>query len=303
MTELLNNDQIFIPFTSDYGFKVTFGNESNTVFLKRALQALINSPIPIKSITFDKTIFEGGTREGRSGIYDIACTDEANNHFIVEMQVSDFKFFFQRMKFYGWQKFNTMVKKGDFDYSNMNRIYSIGILANNITHHPKYHNISWIKNQDNELVDDQTVYVTVELRKFNKLAKDCKTDLEKLIYTMKTLHDVKEPIQFPPFFTEEWLKVAIKELDSRNMSPDQRMAYEITMSNNAIAMWQEKERTDKAVTQAVTQAVKQTSIEQDLKTKKEAVIKALLLGLDSDLIAQLNDVTIEFIKEVKAEIN
>jgi hypothetical protein len=181
----------------------------------------------------------------------------------------------------------------------MNRIYSIGILANNITHHAKYHNISWIKNQDNELVDDQTVYVTVELKKFDKLANDCKTDLEKLIYTMKTLHDVKEPVQFPPFFTEEWLKVAIKELDSRNMSPEQRMAYEITMSNNAIAMWQEKERTDKAV----TQAVKQTAVEQELKTKKEAVIKALLIGLDFDLIAQLNGVTIEFIKEVKAEIN
>ncbi len=120
---------------------------------------------------------------------------------------------------------------------------------------------------------------------------------------MKTLHDVKEPFQFPPFFTEEWLKTAIKELDSRNMSPEQRMAYEITMSNNAIAMWQEKERTDKAVTQAVTQAVKQTSVEQELKTKKEAVTKALLLRLDFDLIAQLNGVTIDFIKEVKAEIN
>jgi predicted transposase/invertase (TIGR01784 family) len=295
MTELLHNDQIFIPFTSDYGFKVTFGNESNTVFLKRALQALINSPIPINTITFDKTIFEGGTREGRSGIYDIACTDEANNHFIVEMQVSDFKFFFQRMKFYGWQKFNTMVKKGDFDYSNMNRIYSIGILANNITNYAKYHNISWIKNQDNELVDDQTVYVTVELKKFNVQAEDCKTDLEKLIYTMKTLHDVKEPIQFPPFFTEEWLKVAIKELDSRSMSPEQRMAYEITMSNNAIAMWQEKERTTQAINQALT--------EHDLRTKKESVTKALLLGLEFEIISQVFGVSIDFIKEVKAEIN
>jgi predicted transposase/invertase (TIGR01784 family) len=287
MTELLNNDQIFIPFTSDYGFKVTFGNESNTVFLKRALQALINSPIPIRSISFDKTTFEGRTREGRSGIYDIVCTDEADNHFIVEMQLSDFKFFFQRMKFYGGQKFNTLVKKGDFNYSNLNRIFVIGILANNITQHVKYHNISCIKNQDNEIVDDQITYITVELKKFFKAAEDCQTDLDKLIYAMKMLHEVKEPMQFPAFFTEEWLKTAISELDSRNLTPEQRMVYEITMSNNAIAMWQEKERTDKAL----------------MQQKKEAVIKALLKGYEFSEIADLLTVSIDFIKEVNAEIN
>ena len=295
MEKLHNTEPIFIPFTSDYGFKVTFGNESNTVFLKRALQALINSPIPIRSITFDRTTFEGKTRESRSGIYDIICNDEADNHFIVEMQVADFKYFFQRMKFYGWQKFNTLVKKGDFNYSNLNRIYSIGILANNITNHVKYHNISCIKNQDNDIVDDQTIYVTVELDKFHKLAENCQTDLDKLIYTMKTLHEVREPIQFPPFFTEEWLKIAISELDSRNMTPEQRMVYEITLSNNAIAMWQEKERTDNAVAKG--------KAEEQLRIKKEAVIKALLKGYEFSEIADLLTVSIDFIKEVKAEIN
>ena len=37
----------FIAFTSDYGFKATFGSESDTLFLRKALQALIKSPIPI----------------------------------------------------------------------------------------------------------------------------------------------------------------------------------------------------------------------------------------------------------------
>ncbi len=41
-------EQEFIPFTSDYGFKVTFGNENNTVFLKRALKALLQLRYPIK---------------------------------------------------------------------------------------------------------------------------------------------------------------------------------------------------------------------------------------------------------------
>jgi Txe/YoeB family toxin of Txe-Axe toxin-antitoxin module len=115
---------------------------------------------------------------------------------------------------------------------------------------------------------------------------------------MKMLHEVKEPMQFPAFFTEEWLKTAISELDSRNLTPEQRMMYEITMSNNAIAMWQEKERTDKAVA-----AMAKAKDEEFLQAKKEAVIEGIIAGLDFALIARLNKVSIEFVKEVNSTIN
>jgi hypothetical protein len=39
-----------LPITSDYGFKVTFGNRVNTLFLRRALQALIQSPVHIVEV-------------------------------------------------------------------------------------------------------------------------------------------------------------------------------------------------------------------------------------------------------------
>ena len=42
----------FISLLSDYGFKATFGNESNSLFLRRALQALIQSETPIADVTF-----------------------------------------------------------------------------------------------------------------------------------------------------------------------------------------------------------------------------------------------------------
>ena len=54
METLYIDDQIFIPIISDYGFKATFGNEANTLFLRRALQALIKSDIPIKEVKFDR---------------------------------------------------------------------------------------------------------------------------------------------------------------------------------------------------------------------------------------------------------
>ena len=97
MEELYADEQIFIPIISDYGFKATFGNEENTLFLRRALQALIKSHIPIKEVKFDKNTFEGITQDSRSSIFDLACTDENGNHFIVEMQYGDAPNFVQRM--------------------------------------------------------------------------------------------------------------------------------------------------------------------------------------------------------------
>jgi predicted transposase/invertase (TIGR01784 family) len=130
--ELYNEKERFISLLSDYGFKATFGNESDTRFLKKALQALINSPVPIREVKFVKNDISALTKDSRSGIYDLACTDENGNHFIVEMQLGAYAEFIQRMKFYALYRFNTLVEKGNFTFEELPRIYCIGILAKSI---------------------------------------------------------------------------------------------------------------------------------------------------------------------------
>ncbi len=73
---LYNDNERFISILSDYGFKVTFGNETDSLFLRTALQALIKSDTPIREVHFDKNAFEVLTIDSRSGIFDLACTDE-----------------------------------------------------------------------------------------------------------------------------------------------------------------------------------------------------------------------------------
>lgn len=247
MEALFADDQIFIPIISDYGFKATFGNEANTLFLRKALQALIKSEIPINEVKFDKNTFEGITQDGRSGIFDLACTDENDNHFIVEMQYGNAPDFVQRMKFYALHKFNAIVKKGKFDYSTLAKIYCVGILANNINTHEDYHNVCNLRNEKGELLDEQMTFVTVELEKFTLQETECQTDLQKLIYTMRTIHTVTQQTQFPKFWDEEWLKIAIDELDSRKMTPDEKASLEILIARNAEAVNQERRRLKKAV--------------------------------------------------------
>jgi predicted transposase/invertase (TIGR01784 family) len=155
--ELYNENERFISILSDYGFKVTFGNESDTRFLRKALQALIDSPVAIRRIEFVQNEIQGLTKDSRGGIYDLFCTDERGNQFIVEMQLGKYPEFIQRMKFYALYRLNTLVRKGNYKFKNLPRIYCIGILAVSILPHiTDYHNVAVLKNQNNELIDDQT---------------------------------------------------------------------------------------------------------------------------------------------------
>jgi len=281
MEPLYTEGQIFIPIISDYGFKATFGNEANTTFLRRALRALIKSEVPISEVKFDKNTFEGITQDGRGGIFDLACTDEMGNHFIVEMQYGEEPNFVQRMKFYALHRFNSMVKKGKYDYGSLPKIYCVAILASDILIYPEFHTVANLRNEQGEIFDRQLTFITVELDKFRVQEADCQTDLEKLIYTMKTIHTVTKPIQFPKFWDEEWLQIAIDELDSRKMTPDEKASLEILIARNAVAVNAEKRKIE--------------------AVKIEAISKALARGLDGELIADINDVSVEFVNAVKAK--
>jgi predicted transposase/invertase (TIGR01784 family) len=287
MTTRQDNGRL-ISILSDYGFKATFGNEADTTFLKKALQALIASPVPIKEINFVKNEITAITLDSRSGIYDIACVDINDNHFIVEMQLSEYSEFIQRMKFYALHRFNTLVKKGEYKFENLPKIYCIGILAKSIfTKIADYQNIGVLRNAKNETIDDQMTFVTLELDKFGKVENEVETDLDKLLFTMKNLHSYTETSQFPKFWTEEWLKKAISEIDLKAMTPEQVLAYEMTLSANALAVKNENKKIQEA---------KQ-------EEKIELITKSLAKGLNAELIADITGVSVDFVLSVQRQLS
>ncbi len=291
--DLYNDTERFIPIVSGYGFKVTFGNESDTRFLRKALQALIQSPVAIAKVDFIESEIPGLTKDSRSGVYDMACVDETGSQFIVEMQLSKYPDFIQRMKFYALYRLNALIRKGKYKFVGLPKIYCIGILAKNIFPDiADYHNVATLKNGKGELIDDQTTFITVELGKFKKKLPAVQTDLDKLIYTMKTIHKVSEPKQFPPFWNEEWLRVAIQELDKRAFTLEERLSYEMTISANALAVRNEQKKIEEAEKR------------REKAVKTEVVAKALNRGkLTIDEIAEDNGVSIDFVRQVQQKVS
>jgi predicted transposase YdaD len=187
------------------------------------------------------------------------------------------------MKFYALHKFNTVVERGEFDYANLSKIYAIAILAKSILPTAHFHTIANLRSEAGEIIDTQMTFITVELAKFNKQVAEIETDLEKLVYTMKTLHTT-EPTQYPAFWNEEWLRRAIDELDTRKMTPEERAYFARVTAANAEAVKAEKQRID--------------------DIKKATIRKLLLQGkLSVEDIADANDVPIEIVLDVQRKLS
>ncbi len=217
---------------SDYRFKVTFGNENHPKFLRKALQALIDSDTPIREVQFTKNEITATTKDSRGGLFDITCEDERGQIFIVEMQLLDFSNMIHRAKFYAFHRFNIMVRKGKYRFNDLRKIYTISILAGKTYSTGLYHQVGTLKNQNGELMDDQITHVVVELEKFQKTLEEIETNLDKLLYTMKLTDTASSDAKLPDFTKEDWLEETLRELERSNLSPDQRADLEMTIAGN-----------------------------------------------------------------------
>lgn len=301
MSEFIQGD--FIPFTSDYGFKVTFGNEKNTVFLRRAIQALLQLPYAIRDVRMSKTTFDGLNKDSRSGIFDMVCIDERGDTFIVEMQGQAKPFFLNRMQFYAFQRFDILVKKGKFDFDIKEKIYCIAILGTNISEVVPYHNMLALKNQDGVEFKSSIEYVTVELEKFNLTLEEVKSDLEKLIFTIKNAHKMTTTSEKPTFWEEDWLNVPLGELDIRTLSPERYEAYQYWLVHQADNERWERELIERSqrtgMQRGIEEGMEKGKIEGKIEMIKE-LLKEGLLPISS--IAKVAHVSDEFVMEIKKQL-
>ncbi|MGI4870814.1 MAG: Rpn family recombination-promoting nuclease/putative transposase [Janthinobacterium lividum] len=308
----------YISMLSDYGFKATFGNQHHTLFLRRALQALIGSPVPIEEVTFEQTTFEGPTAGSRSGLYDLACTDAEGTYFLVEMQVSRFPQFLQRMKFYAFTKYNTLMRRGNFLFEQLPRIYSIGILQHGIFPTVSgYHQHLNLRNEQGEILDQQLHFVTIELDKFNEHAP-ITTDLEKLLYLMKTLHKLPSA-DAPLFYHEQWIKEAIEELDRSALTAEQRMLLEWDIVREVSAVQERKadlaEAREIALREGKAEGIAAGKAEgkaegiaagkAEGKAEGEQEVIRLMLrnsALSTEEVARYTGRTVAYIEKIKAQL-
>ncbi len=75
----------YIDPTTDFGFKKLFGNKTHKELTASFIANVLELEAPLRDIHFEDKEQTPDASDERTGIYDIYCTDDKWNHFLVEI--------------------------------------------------------------------------------------------------------------------------------------------------------------------------------------------------------------------------
>lgn len=118
----------FIDPLTDFGFKHLFGREPSKELLIHFLNELFKGRKIIKDLTYNKNERTGPRSGSRTMVFDLACTGENGEQFIIEIQRIRQKYFKDRSVFYSSGLIHDQAPQGGaWDYS-LKEVYFIGLM-------------------------------------------------------------------------------------------------------------------------------------------------------------------------------
>ncbi len=181
------------PFT-DYGFKRLFGEEPNKNLLLDFLNELLREEQgEITELTYLKNENLGATELNRKAIFDLYCTNEKGEKFIVELQKTKQNFFKDRALYYSTFPIRDQAIIGvDWNFE-LKKVYTIAILDfifDEDKNEPEKfrYDVKLTDIETKKVFYDKLMFVYLEMPKFNKTVDELETRFEKWLFVIKNLH-------------------------------------------------------------------------------------------------------------------
>jgi predicted transposase/invertase (TIGR01784 family) len=235
------------PFT-DYGFKRLFGEEPNKDLLLDFLNELLkNEQGEITELTYLKNENLSATELNRKAIFDLYCTNERGEKFIVELQKTKQKFFKDRTVYYSTFPIREQAVIGSEWSFELKKVYTIAILDfvfdedENQPEKLRY-DVKLTDIQTKKVFYDKLTFIYLEMPKFNKSAEELETKFDKWLFILKNLHKLeripeklKENIFLKLFETAEIAKFSQSEYQEYEDS----LKYYRDIKNSIDNAWEE----------------------------------------------------------------
>jgi predicted transposase/invertase (TIGR01784 family) len=181
------------PFT-DFGFKRLFGEELNKDLLMDFLNELLKEEQgEIVELTYLKTEHLGVSELNRRAIFDLYCTNDKGEKFIVELQKTKQKFFKDRTLYYSTFPIQEQAVKGsEWDFE-LKKVYTIAILdfvfEEDKKEPEKYrYNVKLSDIETQKVFYDKLTFIYLQMPKFNMNISELETRFDKWMFILKNLH-------------------------------------------------------------------------------------------------------------------
>jgi len=181
------------PFT-DYGFKRLFGEEPNKDLLLDFLNELLKDTEGIiKEISYLPNERLPISKGDRKAIFDLYCTNEKGEKFIVELQKTKQKYFKDRTVYYSTFPIQEQAIVGqDWDFK-LKKVYTIAILDfvfdEDKDQIEKFrYDVKLSDIETKKVFYEKLTFIYLEMPKFNKKENELETKFDKWLFVLKNLN-------------------------------------------------------------------------------------------------------------------
>lgn len=255
------------PFT-DIGFKRIFGQPLHKDLLIDFLNGLLEGEKRIIDITFlDKELLPEFTGD-RGLIYDVYCTNEDGEQFIVEMQNREQIYFRERALFYLSQAVARQGERGTDWKFNLKAVYGVffmnfqlkGIMPDKLRT-----DVVLADRDTHREFSDKLRFIFLQLPCFRKEEDECENDFERWIYVLKNM----ETLHRLPFKARKAVFEKLEQIvDIAALSKEERMKYDesikVYRDSMAILEYAKQDGWNKGIAKGFAQGMEQ-GLEQGIE--------------------------------------
>ena len=241
----------YVNFYTDFAFKKLFGTEINKDLLISFLNALLQGREEIKDISYLNTEHLGTQEYDRRAVFDVYCTNERGEYFLVEMQKGEQQFFKDRSVYYASFALREQAPRGDWDYG-LKAIYTIGILnfCFSTSSPSYYHEVKLMETDTKEVFYDKLTLIYLEMPKFTKTESELETLFDKWLYAIRNLASLMER---PRALQEKIFQHLFEAAEIAKFDRKERYEYEESLKN--LRDWYSVMKTAELKGQAIGQAI------------------------------------------------
>jgi len=233
----------------DFAFKKIFGSEPNKDLLIAFLNEVFRGRKFIVDLAYNKNEHPGDLKDEGAAIFDLLCTGNEGERFLIEVQRGKQGLFKERAVFYTSRLISDQAPKGNrsaWAY-NITEVYLIALLEDfTLPSSPSMaylYDICLCNRDTGEIFYDKLGYTFIELSKFVKEDTELESELDKWLYVLKNMSRMNK---IPAYLRKPIFEKLFSIAEYTNLTKEEKTMYDSSLKYK----WDNKNVLDYAIKEA-----------------------------------------------------
>jgi len=196
--EFMSEHTRYINPLVDFSFRKIFGSDPNKDLLIAFLNEIFKGRKHIVDLVYNKNEHDGDNQEEARAVFDLLCTGDQGERFIIEVQHTKPVNFKKRGIYYTSRLISEQAVKGQINIwqYDITEVYFVAVLETSSelsTGNDRYiHDACLCYRETGEIFYEGLGYTYLDLPNFVKTEEECVSELDRWLYWLKHLHETDE---------------------------------------------------------------------------------------------------------------